>query len=319
MAWSAEDAQKPERGRFLREFGHATCSLHAGLRREAETQREFCSSLCPAELRLVALWTVVRPNKTGLSRRGCAVLMAFPLLLPVSDQGPLEPRDSKSKVRVVCPFAVCVCVCSHFASKAARREHQTNFDELDGLIAMVSCFHDSVLPAAHVGLFGISPCSEASEKDQVEEATTEALPGSLFLLVRASQFCVAPAGQSKLRSGGLREGSLTLAFFWRLCPLLQGLRNEAVDEALCGVSCLSDFRPCGVVGPGSFRRISMSLRGCLCRLNQHRPQPQSKMSSRLLLACHVCCGPLWAASERALGTPALGRIWMRQNDSEMWP
>ena len=39
----------------------------------------------------------------------------------------------------------------------------------------------------------------------------------------------------------------------------------------------------------------------------------------LLLACHVCCGPLWAASERALGTPALGRIWMRQNDSEMWP
>ena len=72
--------------------------------------------------------------------------------------------------------------------------------------------HEAVLPAARVGLFGISPCLEApSEKDQdeVEEATTEALPGSLFLLVRASQFCVAPAGQSKLRSGGLREGSLT--------------------------------------------------------------------------------------------------------------
>ena len=43
----------------------------------------------------------------------------------------------------------------------------------------------------------------------MEGATTEALPGSLFLLVRASQFCVAPAGQSKLRSGGLREGWLT--------------------------------------------------------------------------------------------------------------
>ena len=36
--------RKPERGRFLREFGHATCSLHAGLRREAETQRKFCSA-----------------------------------------------------------------------------------------------------------------------------------------------------------------------------------------------------------------------------------------------------------------------------------
>ena len=46
---------KPERGRFLREFGHATCSLRAGLRREAETRREFCSSLCPEELRLMAL------------------------------------------------------------------------------------------------------------------------------------------------------------------------------------------------------------------------------------------------------------------------
>ena len=142
--------------------------------------------------------------------------MAFPSLLPVADQGPLEPRDSKSKAR--CPFGVCVCVraCarSHFASKAARRQHQTNFEELEGLIAMVSCFHETVLPAAHVGLFGISPCLEASEKDQdeVEGATTEALPGSLFLLVRASQFCMAPAGQTKLRSGGLRESSLTLAF-----------------------------------------------------------------------------------------------------------
>ena len=51
MAWSAEDPQKPERGWFLREFGHATCSLHAGLRREAETERKFCGKLmsCRAE------------------------------------------------------------------------------------------------------------------------------------------------------------------------------------------------------------------------------------------------------------------------------
>ena len=57
--------------------------------------------------------------------------------------------------------------------------------KLEGLIARVSCLHETVLPAAHVGLLGISPCSEASEKDrdEVEEATTEA-----FLLVRASQF-----------------------------------------------------------------------------------------------------------------------------------
>ena len=107
---------------------------------------------------------------------------------------------------------VCVCVCVRaLAFRAARREHQTTFEELERLTAMVSCFHETVLPAAHVGLFGISPCLEASEKDQdeVEGATTEALPGSLFLLVRASQFCVAPAGQTKLRSGGLREGWLT--------------------------------------------------------------------------------------------------------------
>ena len=32
----------------------------------------------------------------------------------------------------------------------------------------------------------------------------------MFLLVRASHFCVAPAGQGRLRSGGLREGSPTL-------------------------------------------------------------------------------------------------------------
>ena len=42
--------RKPERGRFLREYGHTTCS-HAGLRREAETERKFCGKLmsCRAE------------------------------------------------------------------------------------------------------------------------------------------------------------------------------------------------------------------------------------------------------------------------------
>ena len=98
-----------------------------------------------------------------------------------SDQGPLQPREDEDKARFACPFGVC----SDFASKAARREHRTNFEELEGLVAMVSCLHGTVLPAAHVSLLGISPCSKASEKDQdeVEEATTEA-----FLLVRASQF-----------------------------------------------------------------------------------------------------------------------------------
>ena len=110
---------------------------------------------------------------------------------------------------------MCVCVCV----KAARQEHQTNFEELEGLIAMGICLHEAVLPAAHAGLFGISPCLEApTEKDQdeVEEATTEALSVSLLLLVGFAVLC-APAGQSKLRSGGLREGSLTLAFL-RMFP-----------------------------------------------------------------------------------------------------
>ena len=42
--------RKPERGRFLREYGHTTCS-QAGLRREAETERKFCGKLmsCRAE------------------------------------------------------------------------------------------------------------------------------------------------------------------------------------------------------------------------------------------------------------------------------
>ena len=145
-------------------------------------------------------------------------------------------------------MCVCVCARSHFASKAAWREHQTKFEELDGLIAMVSCFHDSVLPAAHVGLFGISPCSEASEKDQdkVEEATIEAIPGSLFLLVRASHLCVAPAGQSKLRSGGLREGSLTLAFLGGCAPCCrfretrQWMRHFAMSPAY-GAFVLSEW------------------------------------------------------------------------------
>ena len=105
-----------------------------------------------------------------------------------SDQGSREV-DNESKARAVCPFGVCVCVRSDFASKAARREHQMNLEELEGLIAMVSCLHETVLPAAHVGLLEISPCWEAtSEKDDVAEATAEALAGSLFLPVRASQF-----------------------------------------------------------------------------------------------------------------------------------
>ena len=62
-----------------------------------------------------------------------------------------------------------------------------NLEELEGLIAMVSCLHETVLPAAQVGLLGISPCWEApSAKDDVAEATTEALSRSMFLLVRAS-------------------------------------------------------------------------------------------------------------------------------------
>ena len=36
--------RKPERGRFLREYGHTTCS-HAGPRREAETERKFSVKL----------------------------------------------------------------------------------------------------------------------------------------------------------------------------------------------------------------------------------------------------------------------------------
>ena len=56
----------------------------------------------------------------------------------------------------------------------------------------------------NVGLFGISPCLEASEKDQdeVEGATTEALPGSLFLLVRASQFCVVLQAKASFDQAG---------------------------------------------------------------------------------------------------------------------
>ena len=72
MAWSAEDVQKPERGRFLREYGHATFSSHAGLRWEAETERSSVLSLCPAELRLMALWMVARPKST--KRKGFVVL-----------------------------------------------------------------------------------------------------------------------------------------------------------------------------------------------------------------------------------------------------
>ena len=137
----------------------------------------------------MALWTVVRCRSLccsdGVSfapARVCQLLTRRGLWNFVK-MTTLTRRDVLS---------VCVCVRSCFASKAARREHQ------------------SVLPAALVDLFGVSPCLEApSGKGQaeVEEAATEALPGSLFLLVMASQFCVAPAGQSKLRSGGLQAAS----------------------------------------------------------------------------------------------------------------
>ena len=140
----------------------------------------------------MALWAVVRPKTMKTSRRKGFVVSAWrslccsdgisfaPARVSFSDQGSLQPREDEDKARFACPFGVC----SDFASKAARREHQTNFEELEGLIARVSCLHETVLPAAHVGLLGISPCWEAtSEKDDVAEATTEA-----FLLVRASQF-----------------------------------------------------------------------------------------------------------------------------------
>ena len=224
----------------------------------------------------MALWTVVRPKAMKTTRRKgfvCGVVVSDGVSFAPArvchflTRGLVKLTTKARREWFVLLVCVCVCARSDFASKAARREHQTNFEELEGLIAMVSCLHETVLPAAHVGLLGISPCWQApKEKDDVEETTAEALSGRAFLMVRASQFCVAPAGQSKLRSGGLREGSLTLACL-RMCPLPQGSRNKAMDEALCGGSCLSGFRPFGMVGPGSFRRISMSLRGCLCRLN----------------------------------------------------
>ena len=62
--------RKPERGRFLREFGHTTCSLHAGRRQEAETQRKFRSSLCSEELRLTAL---LRPKAMKTTRQNESV------------------------------------------------------------------------------------------------------------------------------------------------------------------------------------------------------------------------------------------------------
>ena len=130
-------------------------------------------------------------------------------------------------------------------------------------------------------------------------------------MVRASQFCVAPAGQSKLRSGGLREGSLTLACL-RMCPLPQGSRIKAVDEALCGVSCLSGFV---LVGPGSSRRISMSLRGCLCRLPQHRLLTRSRMPSRLCLRWCSCLLALLVVGHCGLSLSGLFEV----RNCRLWP
>ena len=114
--------------------------------------------------------------------------------------------------------------------------------KLEGLIARVSCLHETVLPAAHVGLLGISPCWEASkEKDDVEEATTAAL----------SKPVLAGEGFAVLASfDQAGEGSLTLALL-RMCPLLQVSRKKAVDEAFCDVSCFGGFCPFGVVGQGA--------------------------------------------------------------------
>ena len=109
--------------------------------------------------------------------------------MSVSDQEGLEPCKDDNVNKARCPFGVCVCVCAR-----ARISHRK----------LLGGEHQSVLPAAFVDLFGVSSCLEApfgKGQAEVEEAATEALPGSLFLMVRASQFCVAPAGQSKLRSG----------------------------------------------------------------------------------------------------------------------
>ena len=66
----------------------------------------------------------------------------------------------------------------------------------------------------------------------------------------------------------------------------------------------------------------MSLRGCLCRLLQHRPLTRSKMPSRLCLP--GCWGDvvaglpclLWAASERPLGSSPLQIVAFAQEEQQ---
>ena len=72
--------RKPERGRFLREYGHTTCS-HAGPRREAETERKFCGKLmsCRAEADGTLDGGEAEDKEDVKATR--AVLMAFPSLL----------------------------------------------------------------------------------------------------------------------------------------------------------------------------------------------------------------------------------------------
>ena len=120
--------RKPERGRFLREHGHTTCS-HAGLRREAETERKFCGKLmsCRAEADGTLDGGQAEVNEDDTAWLCCSDGISF---APVNRAlWNLVTAKTRRDVLSVC-VCVCVCVCarSHFASKAARREHQTNFE-----------------------------------------------------------------------------------------------------------------------------------------------------------------------------------------------
>ena len=155
---------------------------------------------------------------------------------------------------------------------------------------------------------------------------------------------MAPAGQSKLRSGGLREGSLTHVCGCAPCcrpRTRQWMRRFAMSLAQVVLA----FR-CG----GS--RVAYA-----CRLPLRRPLTQSKTPRRprvraccwfallflvppmVAFACWCrtsrCRRQLWRTrlqsktanrcvrqirwQKHGESTPAPCRIWLRQNDSEMWP
>ena len=61
-------------------------------------------------------------------------------------EAPSEKDQDEVEEATTEALSGCVCVCV----SVARQEHQTNFEELEGLIAMVSCLHEAVLPAVHV-------------------------------------------------------------------------------------------------------------------------------------------------------------------------